>query len=90
MRQYQILSLLLLVAAAVFIPAAASDLSLSGTSSVIAGNDFALSISGGDLLGTVTLSLTSGDRPDLKLLAGKPNVSGSTSSATVKLDSSYI
>lgn len=89
MRQYQILSLLLLVAAAVFIPAAAaSDLSLSGTSSVIAGNDFTLSISGGDLLGTVTLSLTSGDRPDLKLLAGQPDVSGSASSATVKLDSS--
>lgn len=89
MRQYQILSLLLLVAAAVFIPvAAASDLSLSGTSSVIAGNDFTLSISGGDLLGTVTLSLTSGDRPDLKLLAGQPDVSGSATSATVKLDSS--
>ena len=89
MRQYQILSLLLLVAAAVFIPAAAaSDLSLSGTSSVIAGNDFTLSISGGDLLGTVTLSLTSGDRPDLKLLAGQPDVSGSADSATVKLDSS--
>ena len=89
MKQYRIISLLLLVAAVALISAAgASDLSLSGTSSVIAGNDFTLSISGGDLLGTVTLSLTSGDRPDLKLLAGQPDVSGSASSATVKLDSS--
>lgn len=90
MKKYQIISfLLLLVAAAVLIPAAAaSDLSLSGTSSVIAGNDFTLSISGGDLLGTVTVSLTSGNRPDLKLLAGQPDVSGSATSATVKLDAS--
>lgn len=89
MKKYWILSLLLILTAVILAPAAAaSDLSLSGTSSVVAGNDFVLSISGGDLLGTVTLSLESGNRPDLKLLAGQPDVSGSATSATVKLDSS--
>ncbi len=67
---------------------AASDLSLSGPSGIVAGNSFTLSISGGDLLGTVTLSMTSGDRPDVQLLPGQPDVSGSAASATVKLDSS--
>ena len=72
MKKYWILSLLLILTAVILAPAAtASDLSLSGTSSVVAGNDFVLSISGGDLLGTVTLSLESGNRPDLKLLAGQ-------------------
>ena len=64
MKQYQIFSLLLLVAAAVLIQyATASDLGLSGTSSVISGKDFKLFISGWDLLGTVTLSMMSCDRP---------------------------
>lgn len=90
MKGYHIgvVALLILAVCAVIPLVAASDLSLSGASTVIAGNDFSLSISGGDLLGTVTLSMTSGDRPDLRLLPGQPDVSGSAAPATVTLDSS--
>ncbi len=65
---------------------AASDLTLSGPSSVIAGNSFVLSVSGGELRGTVSLVMTSGDRPDLQLLPGQVDVSGTASGATVQLD----
>lgn len=90
MKGYHIGVVLLFIFAvcAVVPPVAASDLSLTGASTIVAGNDFSLSISGGDLLGTVTLSMTSGDRPELQLLSGQPDVSGSAASATVKLDSS--
>ncbi|MDV0440901.1 hypothetical protein [Methanorbis furvi] len=89
-KKYQTtILLLLLLAAAALIPAAsASDLSLSGPSSIIAGNDFTLSVAGGNPLGTVTLSMTSGDRPDLQLLPGQVGVSGSAGSASVVLDAS--
>ncbi|MDV0443296.1 hypothetical protein [Methanorbis rubei] len=89
-KKYQTTILLLLfLAVAALIPAvSASDLTLSGPSSIIAGNDFTLSIAGGNPLGTVTLSMTSGDRPDLKLLAGQVGVSGSAASASVVLDAS--
>lgn len=65
---------------------AASDLTLSGPSSVIAGNSFVLLVSGGDLRGTVSLAMTSGDRPDLQLLPGQADVSGTAAGATVQLD----
>jgi hypothetical protein len=65
---------------------AAADLSLSGPSSIIAGNDFVLAVSGGDSFETVTLSLISGNRPDLSLLPGQSGVSGTVSSARIELD----
>lgn len=64
-----------------------SAISLSGPSTVVAGDAFALSISNGDLLGTITLSLVSGESQRIQLLPGQVGVSGSVSSATVELDS---
>lgn len=80
-----VLAVTILLLMAVPAGVSASDLSLSGPSSIIAGNHFTLSISGGDSFGVVTLSMTSG-RSDMTLLPGQSDVSGSASSATVKLD----
>ena len=87
MRFSRILISLCIFLMMIAVPAvAASDLTLSGPSSVIAENSFVLSVSGGELRGTVSLAMTSGDRPDLKLLPGQVDVSGTAAGATVQLD----
>lgn len=84
---FRIALLVFLAAVLLLTPAvSASDVTLFGPSSVIAGNDFVLTISGGEPKGYVTLSMVSGNRPDLVLIPGQIDISGSATSASVQLD----